>query len=81
VQGNLLNPYYSIGANINIFRWIGFGVGYATEKDFGNLVPVGLFVNVLYGFEVYVGTNDALAYLNPNGHVLSGSAGIKIFGF
>ena len=82
VQGNLLNPYYAVGANINVFRWVGVGVGYATEKGFGNLMPVGFFINVFYGFEVYAGTNDLIAYIgNSNGHVLSGSAGIKIFGF
>lgn len=81
VEGNLLNPYYAIGAHVDLFRIIGFGVGYATEKDFGNLVPVGIFVNIFYGFEVYVGTNDILAYLNTTGHVLSGSAGIKLLGF
>jgi len=81
VYGNLLNPYYAVGAHLNLYRIIGFGAGFATEKDFGNLIPCGLFINVLYGFEVYVGTNDLLAYLGSSGHVLSGSAGVKIFGF
>lgn len=82
VEGNLLSPYYAVGAHFDLFRIVGLGIGYATEKGFGNLLPMGIFINVFYGFEVYVGTNDAFAYIsNSTGHVLSGEAGIKLLGF
>lgn len=83
VPGNLLNPYVGVGVHLQLFRIFGLGLGYATEQGFGNLVPCGIYINILYGFEVYAGTNDLLAYVGSfsGQHVLSGSAGLKIFGF
>ncbi len=72
VPGNLLNPYVSVGAQVNVFHYIELNVGLATEKGFGTVVPLGVFVNFIGGFDFYVGTNDATAYLNnESGHVLS----------
>jgi len=82
VQGNLLNPYYVVGAHINFFSILSFSAGYATEKGFGNLIPAGVFLNFLGGFEVFVATDDVYAFLNQgHSHVLSASFGIKLFGF
>jgi len=82
VQGNLINPYIAVGAHFDFFRYFGVGIGYATEKDFGNLLPLGIYINILFGIEIYVATNDAFAYINnQTGHVLSGEAGVKLLGF
>jgi Family of unknown function (DUF5723) len=82
VQGNLLAPYYAVGAHFDFWRYFGVGIGYATEKGFGNLLPMGIYLNILFGVEIYVGTNDAFAYINnQTGHVLSAEFGVKILGF
>lgn len=82
VEGNLLYPYVAVGAHINIFRIMSVSVGYAAQKEFPNAVPVGAFFNLVGGLEMFVATDDLIAYLNPNnGRVLSVEAGIKLFGF
>jgi hypothetical protein len=82
VQGNIQNPYFAIGAHIRFFQMFYFSVGAATEKGFGNVVPFGIFVNLIGDFQLFVATNDVLAYFpNSNSRVLSLSAGIKLFGF
>ncbi len=82
VPGNLLSPYVSLGAQINVFHYIELNIGIATEKGFSYVIPMGVFVNFIGGLDFYVGTNDAVAYLNNgSGHVLSAAAGIRVFGF
>ena len=82
VPGNLLKPYIAACTQINVFHYIELNVGIATESQFNYVVPVGVFVNFIGGFDFYVGTNDATAFLNNySGHVLSAAAGIRICGF
>lgn len=82
VQGNLIEPYLAAGAQVNVFHYIELSAGIGTEKGFGNVVPVGVFVNFIGGLDFYVATNDVIAYIgNGNGHTLSASAGIRVFGF
>ncbi len=82
VPGNLLSSYFSVGAQINVFHYIELNFGIATEKGFGYVVPLGVFVNFIGGLDFYVGTNDITAYLNNGGgHVLSVAAGIRLLGF
>jgi len=82
VEGNLQHPYVAVGAHINLFNLMNVSIGYAGEKEFPNVVPAGVFVALMGGFEVFVATDDLLAYLNQNdGRVISAEAGIKLFGF
>jgi len=82
VQGNLINPYWGVCTQLNFFNYFNLNVGFATEKGFGNLVPLGVLINFLQGPEIYAGTNDILAYLgNGNGHILSAAVGIRLVGF
>jgi hypothetical protein len=82
VQGNLINPYLAAGARISIFSLVSIGVGIGTEKGFGNVVPLGVYVNFIGGLDFYVATNDAIAFIgNGGGHDVSASAGIRVFGF
>jgi hypothetical protein len=82
VPGNLLSPYVSVGAQVNVFHYIELNLGFATEKGFNYVVPAGVFVNFIGGIDFYVGTNDVTAFLNnESGHVLSLAAGIRVFGF
>ncbi len=82
VEGNLLHPYVAVGAHINLFNLMNVSIGYAGEKEFPNVVPAGVFVALMGGFEVFIATDDLLAYINQSsGRVISAEAGIKLFGF
>lgn len=82
VEENLEYPYVAVGAHINVFNLMNVSIGYAGEKEFPNVVPAGVFVSLMGGFEIFVATDDLLAYINQNsGRVVSAEAGIKLFGF
>jgi hypothetical protein len=82
VAGNIINPYVAVSSQINVFNYFDLGIGIATEKQFGYIVPAGLVLNFISGSEIFVGSNDILAFIgNRNDHVISLNVGIKLFGF
>lgn len=82
VEGNLLHPYIAAGAYIRVFHFLSLSAGYASEQEFPTVVPVGVFLNFVENVQFFAGTNDLIAYLNPdNGRVISVSFGFKLFGF
>jgi hypothetical protein len=81
VSGNLINPYWSVGAQIHFFNILDFSVGYVTEKSIGNFIPVGIFLSTVGSTQLFIATNDITAYLsNSTGHEVSLAFGIRVFG-
>ncbi len=82
VEGNIINPYVSLSTQINVFNYFDLGVGIATEKQFGYVVPAGVVLDFIGGSELFVGSNDVLAFIgNRDDHVISLNVGIRLIGF
>jgi len=59
--GNLVGTYYSIAGHLTLFKALTVDAGFATAKDYGVVVPMGISFG--HKVQIYFGVNDILTYL------------------
>lgn len=74
--GNLKNPYFALGGELNIIGTLKINTGISTCKDFGYAVPLGLGFGIAGIVEFSVSTGDVLTWVgastNPNASLIIG---------
>lgn len=80
--GNLKNPYFALGGELNIIGTLKINTGISTSKDFGYAVPLGVGFGVAGIVEFSVSTSDVLTWVgastNPHASFMIGVLRINL---
>jgi len=73
--GNLVGTYYSISCHLSLFKALVFDAGFATAKNYGVVMPMGIAFG--HKVQIYFGVNDILTYLGKTTNTdLSAAVGL-----